>query len=118
MLDKTLGQKMRIVFVPRHMHARMAIHSLATATGAAVAFRMEPATWWIGLGWYAAAFVGAHAVMMPFMAAWYWARNRVERWVRSLVEEELIRFDLQTYERQLHRVFPARKNASDDEVRS
>lgn len=117
MLDKNLGKKMRIVFVPRHMHARMALHSLATATGAAVAFRMEPATWWICLGWYAAAFLGAHAVMVPVMAAWYWARNAVERWVRALVEEELIRFDLQTYERQLQRVFPARHATPDDEAR-
>jgi len=40
---------------------------------------------------------------------------RIERWVQGLVEQELIRFDLQTYERQLERVFPAAAEAPHDD---
>ena len=99
----------RIVFTPRHLHARVALHSVATASGAAAALRMGAGgPWWLVAAWYCGLFVGAHAVMVPFMALWYMGKDRVERWIRGVVEEELIRFDLQTCERQLERVFPAR----------
>ena len=105
MVENSGVRGFRVVFVPRHVHARVALHSLATATGAIAAVRMGAGNpWWAWLAWYAACFIGAHVVMVPFMAAWYMATDRIARWVRGLVEEELIRFDLQTYDRQLKRV--------------
>ena len=94
------------MFVPRHVHARVALHSVATVVGASVALRMSGGSWVTGIAWYCGSFVGAHVLMAPFMIAWYMATDRIKRWIRGVVEEELIRFDLQTYERQLKRVFP------------
>ncbi len=71
--------------------------------------------WWIGVAWYFGSFVGFHAAMVPFMAAWYMLSDRVELWIRGIVEEELIRFDLKTYDRQLKRVFPALHKPPSDE---
>jgi hypothetical protein len=107
---------LQIVFVPRHLHARIAIHSMATVTGAVFAVRMG---WggplWAGVAWYFGSFVGFHVVLCPFMAMYYMASDRIERWVRGIVEEELIRFDLRSYERQLQRVFPSRTKPSEDD---
>jgi hypothetical protein len=104
---KISAKQFRVVFRPKHLHARVAIHSMATVTGAVVALRMG---WgspiWADVAWYFGGFVGFHAVLAPFMAAWFMALDRIERWVRSIVEEELIRFDMKGYERQLSRVFP------------
>ena len=109
MVERSGARGLRIVFVPRHVHARIALHSVATAAGVVVAVRMGGGNpWWTSVAWYCGSFVGAHVVMVPFMAAWLMAKDRAEKWVRGLVEEELIRFDLQTYERQLKRVFPGR----------
>jgi hypothetical protein len=47
------------------------------------------------------------------MTAWHAAKQRLDRRVRAIVEEELIRFDLQTYERQLGRVFPPKPKPPD-----
>ena len=112
-------KRLHVVFMPRHVHARVAIHSMATVTGAVVAVRMGwgGAPVWAAIAGYCGGFVGFHIVLAPFMAAWYMAVGRVERWVRSIVEEELIRFDMKGYERQLQRVFPALgKRADDDET--
>jgi hypothetical protein len=88
---------------------------MATVTGAVVAVRMG---WggplWADVAWYFGGFVGFHFVLAPFMAMWYMMTDRVERWVRGIVEEELIRFDLKSYERQLKRVFPGSKRSDDD----
>lgn len=100
-------RNLHVIYVPRHVHARVAIHSMATATGLAFAFRMgSGAPIWTGVAWYFGSFIGFHVVLMPFMAAWYMISDRFERWVRSIVEEELIRFDMRGYERQLHRLLP------------
>ena len=97
------------------MHSRIALHSVFTATSAVVALRMGSGSpWWTGVAWYFGSFVGAHVVMVPFLTAWYATAGRIERWIRSIVEEELIRFDLQNYERQLQRVFPKRDEPPDD----
>lgn len=99
-------KRRRIVITPRHVHSRVALHSLATATSAVIALRMGSGNPWSGLAWYCGSFVGFHAVMVPFMATWYMLTDRVERWIRGIIEEELVRFDLKTYDRQLRRVFP------------
>jgi hypothetical protein len=115
MVERNGVKGLRIVFVPRHVHARTALHSVATVASLFVAFRMGSGSpWWTGVAWYCGSFVGVHAVMVPFMAAWYMASDRVERWIRGIVEEELIRFDLQTYERQLKRVFPGLPKPPDE----
>lgn len=99
---------LRIVLYPGSMHSRMAVHSLATVTSTFVAVRMTTVgpLWWEGILWYFGSFVGLHVVMVPLMTAWHAVKAGFERRVRAIVEEELIRFDLQTYERQLERVFP------------
>ncbi len=80
---------------------------MATATGLAFAFRMgSGAPLWTGVAWYFGSFVGFHVVLMPIMATWYAIVNRVERWVRGIIEEELIRFDMHGYERGLQRLLP------------
>ena len=110
--------RIRIVFVPRAMHARIAMHSFATATSAVVAARMGTLgnSWLTGIAWYFGSFVGIHVVFASFLAAWFVACDRADRWVRGIIEEELIRFDLRTYERQMHRVFPALSKAPDERV--
>jgi hypothetical protein len=98
------------------MHTRVALHSMATVTGVVFAVRMGAgAPLWTGVAWYFGSFVGFHVVLMPFMAAWYAISNRFERWVRSIVEEELIRFDMRGYERQLQRLLPHVSRPPDDE---
>ncbi len=104
------------IYVPQHMHTRVALHSMATVTGVVFAVRMGAgAPLWTGVAWYFGSFVGFHVVLMPFMAAWYAISNRFERWVRSIVEEELIRFDMRGYERQLQRLLPHVSRPPDDE---
>lgn len=108
---------LQIVFVPRHLHARIAIHSMATVTGAVFAVRMGwGAPLWAGVAWYFGSFIGFHVVLAPFMALWYMLTFRVERWIRGIVEEEVIRFDLRSYEGQLQRLLPSiRKSPADEE---
>ena len=104
------------IYVPQHMHTRVALHSAATVTGVVFAVRMGyGAPLWTGVAWYCGSFIGFHVVLMPFMAAWYAVSNRMERWVRGIVEEELIRFDMRGYERQLKRLVPHLKRLPDDE---
>ena len=83
------------------------MHAIATLVGAIAAVRF---TWgaplWQSLVVYAAFVFVAHIACVPFMTAWAMMVAAVERWVRSLIEEELIRFDLRTYQHQLARVFP------------
>lgn len=94
-------------FAPKTKPRRMAMHSFATAAGVAGAIRMDAAhSLLLGIAWYAGFFFCAHVAVVPFTTAFYMLRARVERWVRGIIEEELIRFDLRTYQRQLHRVFP------------
>jgi hypothetical protein len=70
----------------------------------------------LGGGWlmfvagYFLAFVGFHVVMVPVMTGWHFMSTRVERWVRSIIEEEMIKVDLQDYQRQFRRVFPGRND--------
>lgn len=106
---------LRVILYPGSMHSRMAVHSLATVTSTFVAVRMTTVgpLWWEGIFWYFGSFVGLHVVMVPFMTAWHAAKQRLDRRVRAIVEEELIRFDLQTYERQLGRVFPPKPKPPD-----
>jgi hypothetical protein len=89
---------------------------MATVTGVVFAVRMgSGAPLWAGVAWYAGAFVGFHVVLMPFMAAWYAVAHSIERWIRAIVEEELIRFDMRGYERQLQRLLPILNRSQDDE---
>jgi uncharacterized membrane protein len=91
------------------------MHSFATAIGLAAAVRMAfGGAWWVGVAWYVGSFVGIHVVMVPFVTAWYAAHGRLERWIRAIVEAELIRFDLRTYQHQLRRVFPEPGVAPED----
>jgi hypothetical protein len=95
------------VFLPKGMHTRVAMHSLATVSGVAVAVRTwtgDPVT---ALMWYAGGFVGFHVLMFPFCSLWMVMVGGMQRWVKGIVEEELIRYDLQTYDKQLHRILPA-----------
>ena len=74
--------------------------------------RCSPCGWagrapWAGVAWYFGSFVGFHIVLAPFMAMWYMLADRAERWVRGIVEEELIRFDLRSYQGQLQRLLPS-----------
>jgi hypothetical protein len=88
---------------------------MATVTGAVFAVRMGwGGPMWVSAAWYFGSFVGFHVVLAPFMAAWFMATDRISRWVRGIVEEEMIRIDLKSYERQLQRVFPTRKKPPDD----
>ena len=104
---KNDAQRFRLVLAPETMRARVAIHSMATVTGVVFAVRMG---WggplWTGVAWYFGSFIGFHVVLMPFMAAWFMVSNRIERWVRGIVEEELIKFDMKAYEGQLRRALP------------
>ena len=107
MLERTGERKLRFVFVPRHVHARVAMHSLATVASGTVAVRMAfGGPWWIGVAWYFGSFLAIHAAMVPVLAMWYMVCDRYEGWIRGIVEQELIRFDLQSYDRQLKRVLP------------
>jgi hypothetical protein len=110
-------KRLHVVFMPRHVHARITIHSMATVTGAVMAVRMGwGAPLWADVAWYCGGFLGFHAALAPVMAAWFMLLDRAERWVRSIVEEELLRFDMRSYERQLQRVLPALgKRKNDDE---
>ena len=115
---ETIGARtIRVAFVPQHMHARMGLHSAAMITGALLAVRLGTGgLWWTYVGWYLAAFVGFHVALIPLLATWFTAQIRFERWVQSLVEQELIRFDLQAYDRQLKRVLTANRQPPDDGV--
>jgi len=89
------------------MESRAAVHTVATVASLSVAFRMAfGGPIWSGIAWYFGAFVGVHVVMVPLMTAWHAVLERFDRRIRSLVEEELIRFDMHTYQSQLRRVFP------------
>jgi hypothetical protein len=88
---------------------------MATVTGVVFAVRMGNGGVWTGVAWYVGSFVGFHVVLMPFMAAWYALTYRIERWVRGIVEEELIRFDMRGYERQLQRLLPILKRTREDD---
>ena len=61
------------------------------------------------------AFIGFHVALCPFLLGYYLAANRLERWVRGIVEEELIKFDMRGYEKQLQRLIPALSKAPEDE---
>jgi hypothetical protein len=96
------------------MHARIALHSIATVTGIAFVLRTGLGSpWWILLAWYVGTFLGAHAVMVPFMAAWYMATGRIERWIRGIIEEEMIRVDLRMYDRLIKLVAHRRSDDRD-----
>ncbi len=89
---------------------------MATVTGVVFAVRMgSGAPLWTGVAWYVGSFVGFHVVLMPFMAAWYAVIHGIERWVRGIVEEELIRFDMRGYERQLQRLLPILNRSREDD---
>jgi hypothetical protein len=106
---------LQLVFVPRHFHSRVVIHSMATVTGAVFAVRMGwGAPLWAGVAWYFGSFVCFHVVLAPFMALWYMLTDRAERWVRGIVEEELIRFDLRSYQGQLQRLLPSMRRPPND----
>ena len=89
---------------------------MATVTGAVFAVRMGwGGPMWAGMLWYFGSFVGFHVVLAPFMAMWYMATDRFERWVRSIVEDELMRWDLKSYDRQLKRLLPSLMKTPDDD---
>ena len=108
MLQQGVGT-LRIVLYPSRVHSRIAVHSLATAASAFLAIRMDAGfPWWYGFFWYFGSFVGVHIFMIPFMTAWHAAGVYLNRRVRAIVEEELIRFDMRTYQQQFDRVFTRR----------
>jgi hypothetical protein len=97
------------------MESRAAVHTIATIASLSLAFRMAfGGPIWAAIAWYFGAFVGVHVVMVPIMTAWHAMLERFDRRVRSVVEEELIRFDMHTYQRQLQRVFPPQPKAPEE----
>ena len=95
------------------------MQSVATATSAVVAVRMGIGSSWLaGIAWYFGSFVGLHVMFASGLAAWYLACDRAERWVRAIIEEELIRFDLRSCERQIQRILPTLKKPPDDHIES
>jgi hypothetical protein len=111
-----LFQGIRSTFAPKHTSSRIAMHGIATAAGIAGAWRFGADSRAIAfLLWYVAFFVLSHVVMVPMVAGWHMARDRIDRWVRGIVEEELMVFDLKSYRRQLFRVFPAAQRPDDEE---
>lgn len=92
------------------------MHSFAAVSGLAGALRMDPAhALATGVLWYTGFFVAAHVVIVPFVASFLAMRDRMARFVRGIIEEELIRFDLRTYQRQFQRVFPKMTPPDDNE---
>jgi hypothetical protein len=109
---------LRSIVMPRHVHDRLIMHSLAAATGIAVVVRTSGGgSFWNASLLYMGSFVGFHLAATPFVVGWIYARARFERFVRSIVEEELIRFDLRNYDRQLKRLLPSDERNRDDILR-
>ena len=111
---KNGSRRLQLVFVPRHFHARVVIHRRRPSPERSWRFAWAGRPLWAGVAWYFGGFVGFHVVLAPFMAMWYMATDRVERWVRSIVEEELIRFDLRSYQGQLQRLMPGTRKPPPD----
>jgi hypothetical protein len=115
MIETVGAQTLRVAFGPERAHARLALHAFAMATGMLIAARMGteglPLTY---VAWYCVTFVAFHVVLVPVLAAWWTAQRSFEGWIRSLVEQELIRFDLQTYDKQLKRLLATTKEARRD----
>jgi hypothetical protein len=88
------------------MHTRVTVHTLATATGALVVFRAWSGDPLAALAWYAGGFIGFHVAMFPFCSLWMVTVGGMQRWVKNIVEEELIRYDMVTYDKQLQRLLP------------
>lgn len=110
-----LSLGVRKAFMPRRMGSRALMHGVATIAGIFGAWRFGggfPALSF--LVWYVAFFFLAHLAAIPLLTGWYMARDRAERWIRGIIEEELIHFDLKTYQRQLSRVFPGMKKPPDE----
>ena len=100
-------RSLRSIVVPRHVHDRFIVHSMAAATGIAVVVRASGGGSWLNASLlYMGGFVGFHLVLAPFVMGWVYAKTRFEQFVRAIVEEELIRFDLRNYDRQLKRILP------------
>jgi hypothetical protein len=110
-------KQLHVVFMPRHVHARMAIHSMATVTGSVVAVRLGwgGAPIWADVAWYCGGFIGFHIALAPLMAGWFLMMHRAESWIRSVVQDELMRFEMKSYELQLQRMLPALQKRKDDE---
>jgi hypothetical protein len=93
------------------------MHGVATALGTAgtiSALRLQGGSSWSLLAWYFVFFGAAHVVMVPILTAWFAVVDRIERWIRLVVERELIRIDLRTYQNTLERVFPGSVDARDE----
>jgi hypothetical protein len=87
------------------------VHVTATLFGvfAATYCAWTNGGWWWAVAAYWGAFFGVHVAMVPVMTAGYAFERRISKMVRSVVEEELIRYDLQTYGKQLERVMRERE---------
>ena len=64
---------------------------------------------------YLGGFVGFHVIVCPFYSAWLAFAGGMHRWVQSIVEEELIRYDMKTYNAQLQRIMPDGHKHVDDQ---
>lgn len=86
---------------------RTLLHTVAAVAAACLSVRTAAgAPWWIVALETLAAFAGCIVAMAPLGIAWCAASDALTRHVRALVEEELVRFDLQNYDRQLARIMP------------
>jgi hypothetical protein len=112
----TFGARTLQIAIPsERVHERMAIHAVAMAGAMLVAARLGtggvPSTY---IAWYCVLFVGFQLVLVPALAARRNARRRFDDWVRLQVEQEMIRLDLQSYDRQLKRLLAIAKEARGD----
>lgn len=116
MILQYVAAGVRHTFAPTTPTKRTVVHGIATIAGILAAVRFAPQHAPLGaVAWYALVFFGAHAAMVPIVSVYFMLRDRADRFVRSIVEEELIRFDLRTYQRQLSRVFPSLKPPGDQD---
>ncbi len=99
--------QLRIVLYPGSTHSRTAMHAFAAAASTFLVFRMATGgPVWAGFAWYFGTFVGVHALMVPVMTAWHALLDRVDRYIRGVIEEELTRFDMRSYRADLERLLP------------
>jgi len=113
-LTKNGALPLRIIIYPRTNVTRAIVNVLATLAAVGIVVKLGlGSAWWVILAWYLATFVGFHVLMVPLLTLCHEISKRFDRYLRSIIEEELIRFDLQNYEKQLRRVFPGHTDRSE-----
>lgn len=92
--------------MPRSVRTRVVLHTCATASGAALAVGLWPSGLLMAVAAYVSGFVGFHVLLCPLYSMWLMFAEGLHRYVQGVVEEELIRYDMKTYDRQLQRILP------------